>query len=572
MLVQGDGRRLTERGYERLRRATRTHREELVLRLCAEAGLRSGEFARLRPSDVTGEGGETSVQYYVAVREADGGSRTAYLPSGVAHDFWQYVRSNSIGSNEEVIEVTERRVQMLVREVCERAAEETGRAALGSVTPSTLRHFFAQRLLVRDGVDARVVAAVGGWEGIDSLLAPLAEPSKEEIGTAFEHAGAEGTDPGRFAGVVDALERSVEALLDANARDEIETGVCEGLVSGPYSAAWILTRDRQRERVVVRTHAGESADRFDGAADTGIVRRSLQTGQAFVAPDDPGPASEQEGRGLLAAVPIGHGETQYGALVVRDESTAAFDDPERTLLHTLGRQTAFAVAAVERRQVLAGGAVLEVRFQYSDDRAALVTLSENLGCTVTLDGAVAGAEGFLCFVRVSGVQAKDALETAAEIPGVGGTRLIRSDDDGGLLELALTDRSPLLALTERGATITELTVEGGQATLTCELAPDADLRAVHDELHGRFPTLDLRSKQETRATTKTPERRQSLEQELTEKQRAVLRTAYHAGYFEWPRGSTAEDLAESMGVSSPTLHNHLRRAQQTLLERILDGE
>jgi hypothetical protein len=572
MLVQDDGQRLTKRGYERLRRATRTHREELVLRLCAEAGLRAGEIARLRPSDVTGEGSETSVQYYVAVREADGGSRTAYLPAGVAHDFWQYVRSNSIDTAEEVIGVTERRVQMLVREVCERAAEETGRAALGSVTPSTLRQFFAQQLLVRDGVDARVVAAVGGWEGIDSLLAPLSAPSKEEIGAAFEHSGSDGTDPGRFSRVVDAVERAVEALLDANSRDEIEQGVCEGLVAGPYAAAWFLTRDRQRDRVVVRTHAGESADRFDGAADTGVVRRSLQTGQSFVAPDDPGPASQQEGRGLLGAVPVGHGETQYGALVVRDGSPDAFDDPERTLLHTLGRQTGFAVTAVERRQVLAGGAVLEVRFQYSDSRAALVGLADRLGCTITLDGAVAGSEGFLCFVRVSGVPAKDALEAAAEIPGIGKTRLIRSDDDGGLLEVALADRSPLLTLTERGATITELRIEDGQAVLTSELAPETDLRAVHDELHDRFPSVELRSKQETRATTETPESRQSLEAELTEKQRAVLRTAYHAGYFEWPRGSTAEDLAESMGVSSPTLHNHLRRAQQTLLERILDGE
>ena len=49
-------------------------------------------------------------------------------------------------------------------------------------------------------------------------------------------------------------------------------------------------------------------------------------------------------------------------------------------------------------------------------------------------------------------------------------------------------------------------------------------------------------------------------------------TAYHAGYFEWPRGSTAEELADSMDVSSPTLHNHLRRAQQKLLSAFFDEQ
>ena len=52
----------------------------------------------------------------------------------------------------------------------------------------------------------------------------------------------------------------------------------------------------------------------------------------------------------------------------------------------------------------------------------------------------------------------------------------------------------------------------------------------------------------------------------------ALRAAYFAGYYEWPRRSTAEEIADSMGVSSPTLHNHLRKAQQKLLVAFLDEE
>ncbi|MEF8778108.1 MAG: helix-turn-helix domain-containing protein, partial [Natronomonas sp.] len=46
--------------------------------------------------------------------------------------------------------------------------------------------------------------------------------------------------------------------------------------------------------------------------------------------------------------------------------------------------------------------------------------------------------------------------------------------------------------------------------------------------------------------------------------------AYFAGYFDWPRGSTAEEGADSMGVSSPTLHNHLRKAERKLLSSFFD--
>jgi len=52
----------------------------------------------------------------------------------------------------------------------------------------------------------------------------------------------------------------------------------------------------------------------------------------------------------------------------------------------------------------------------------------------------------------------------------------------------------------------------------------------------------------------------------------VLQAAYHSGYFEWPRGTTAEELADSLSVSAPTLHNHLRKAQQKLLTAFFADE
>jgi predicted DNA binding protein len=287
----------------------------------------------------------------------------------------------------------------------------------------------------------------------------------------------------------------------------------------------------------------------------------------LVAPDDPGPAADTTGSGLLAAIPLGHGETEHGVAVVRGPREA-FDDPERRALSMLGRQISLALTATDRKQLVLGGVVLEVQFQYDEAAAVFVDLAETLDARLTLDGAIPGGDGLLCFVTIEG-SPQAALAAATASDSIADARLISSSDDEGVLELSLTGSSPLLDVTDRGGTVTGLTVEDGKATLTCELAPDADLRAMHDRLAAAFG-VELRSKQERTATTAGLDSSTLVEEQLTDKQRDVIRTAYHAGYFEWPRGSTAEDLAESIGVSSPTLHNHLRRAQQSILDAILE--
>jgi hypothetical protein len=565
--------RLTEREYEQLRRSTETHREELLVRLCGEVGLRAAEITRVRPADVTSQGGKGRTRYFLTVRESDGGEREAYLPARLAHDFWQYVRGTDTDTNEAVVGVTPRRVQMLIREVGERAAEWTGRPTLSAVTPSVLRRFFARRLLVEHGVDPRVVTAIGGWEGVDGLLPGMDEPTRDEVAAAFEQAADEGDsrETGRLGGLVETLDRVGQALSTAGSRETIEDAVCEALVAdGTYSAAWMTEAERRRERVVVRTHAGDDPDRFEGANDTTVIRQALQTGRVLVAPDRPRPTASE--RGLLAAIPVVHGETDYGALVVRAEDRGVFEDPERTLLADLGRRIGLTITATERRQLLFGDTVVTLTFSYADEEAVLVDLSSSLGCTLDLEGVVtADAHSLLCFLTVTGAPAEEILEWIARADGLGDARLIRSYDDGGLLEVLIEGHSPTLPLTERGGSVSGIRVENGTARLVAEFAPNVDVRALVESLQREFPSAELRSKQEVTPTEQTPTGfRESMDDRLTEKQQSVLRAAYHAGYFEWPRGSTAEELAESMEVSSPTLHNHLRRAQQKLLSAFFD--
>ena len=51
-----------------------------------------------------------------------------------------------------------------------------------------LRRRFAQRLLVDEGVNPRVVMAVGGWSSFSAIEPYLNEPTEDVISEAFDEA------------------------------------------------------------------------------------------------------------------------------------------------------------------------------------------------------------------------------------------------------------------------------------------------------------------------------------------------------------------------------------------------
>jgi predicted DNA binding protein len=59
---------------------------------------------------------------------------------------------------------------------------------------------------------------------------------------------------------------------------------------------------------------------------------------------------------------------------------------------------------------------------------------------------------------------------------------------------------------------------------------------------------------------------------LTEAQRDALVTAYEAGYFEEPRGTSLQALAEELGISPTAVGGRIRRGVSRLIERTLIEE
>jgi len=59
---------------------------------------------------------------------------------------------------------------------------------------------------------------------------------------------------------------------------------------------------------------------------------------------------------------------------------------------------------------------------------------------------------------------------------------------------------------------------------------------------------------------------------FTAAQEAALRAALSAGYFEVPRGATAAEVADDLGISKSAFLERLRRGLATLLEQVFGDE
>lgn len=57
---------------------------------------------------------------------------------------------------------------------------------------------------------------------------------------------------------------------------------------------------------------------------------------------------------------------------------------------------------------------------------------------------------------------------------------------------------------------------------------------------------------------------------LTDRQFEVIECALKEGYFEWPRDSGSDEIAEKLGVSRATFLEHLRKAQSKLLTEAIE--
>ncbi|MFC7074926.1 histidine kinase N-terminal 7TM domain-containing protein [Haloarcula halophila] len=345
------------------------------------------------------------------------------------------------------------------------------------------------------------------------------------------------------------------ALVDADGDDDITRAVCRRLVdTGLYRAACaadLATWNGDADRWTVAGTDGKPPTLPDA------IPTETDGGGTIAAADPDGQ------RDAWTVVPLVYGSTVYGALALQSSrANGAITDRERDVLSELGELIGYALDAAENRRLLSADSVVELTFHSEDTDGTLLQAARQTACRIELDGLVPNVTaGHLAYLRTDGDP--DAVAAALADLGAARTRTVSADD--GLLEVTLPEGTLVAALVDDGAHVLEVTVEEAATEAVVEVATDTDIRDLVDRLTSAFPATRLDAKRRRDSPT-VPEAGLSGEAvaDLTDRQREVLETAYRAGYFDWPRESTAEEVADTLDITAPTVHAHLRKAERTL--------
>jgi PAS domain S-box-containing protein len=408
------------------------------------------------------------------------------------------------------------------------------------------------------------------------------------------------------------ITEATTAVVAARSRPAIEAALCEAVVgTDPYRFAWVGRPDLRAESLVPRAWSGDGPDDVEARSlslsTDAPAARAYHTGELQVVTDVavPDPDDERDRTGssdrdaeaddqvatdgatavaddpdgsgwgpvpdarAVAAVPLSYRETTYGVLSVSADRADAFDAYERTVLAALGNVVATAVHAVTSGRVLERSTVVEFEVAVEAPGSYLTALPGEEETLRHQDAHVDDDGTVRTYATVDG-DAGEVIARAREHPDVEDARVLAEYEGSALFELAVG--TPLVAsLADFDGATTALSATGGTVTTTVSFPDETAARAAFEHLGERYDRVDLVAYRERdRATDTAAGFRAGLEDALTDRQLTALRMAYYSGYFEWPRDVSGEEVADAMGITRATFHQHLREAQRKLASALLE--
>jgi PAS domain S-box-containing protein len=376
------------------------------------------------------------------------------------------------------------------------------------------------------------------------------------------------------------------AVQQAGTREEIERKVCEQLVdTGSYSFAWIggvppdgtavepraWADSEKTERAYLDLGTFELDERTPAAraASTGTPVRVTNVTD-FLREVDWAQAAVEHGYQSVLAVPLVHEEATYGVLTVYATEPDAFDGLAETIFEHLGGLVPRVGNGLRRNRTVLADRAVELELSVPEADAFPNAVAEQVGTPVHCRQVRPASDGRtkLTFdLPRSSVDAVRAVESG--FVTVESLDVIEQSGEA-VFRATLAGSTVATTLLSCGAIPGEVVAHPDRTITTVRLPHDADVRRFLDRLDEHYPGIELVSRRDItgRADTQATARH-AFAEDLTDRQREVLRTAHERGFFESPREITGVELADHLGVSQPTVTHHLREAQKRLFDTLL---
>lgn len=389
-------------------------------------------------------------------------------------------------------------------------------------------------------------------------------------------------------GVYSVMQAINDVIVTDATRDELERVTCETLADEPgYEFAFVAAVDSGTGNVFHRTEAGIegyveriplSTDPDDpagrGPAGRAIRTQRLQVSNDVLADPDFEPWREDArelGYRSAAAIPIVHGGGLYGVLGVTGANRNAFTDEVAEGFGQLGEVLGHAIAAIERKRALMGDRLTELEYEITDGVGLFDGPSMD-GHRIDFERVVRVDDERFLEYGVTTVETFPKLETLTDcVPHWESVEPI--DESAGEVAFELEIASPPLfsVVASHGGYVESAAIDDGDYRMTVHLPESADVRAVTEAIREVYPeATNVARRQVTPSDSSIAQLQDHLYGVLTDRQRTVLETAYYAGFFEWPRHSSGEEIAETLGITPATFHEHLRSAQHKIVAAVFN--
>ena len=386
----------------------------------------------------------------------------------------------------------------------------------------------------------------------------------------------------RLESITEVTSRVEAAITTRSSQEGIQEAVCEELVeTGPFTAAWVATAEIGTDRLTPRAVVGTTREHVEKAlggdrdrSDPHPARDAWRQSEPRVVTDPAAGGRRSDwrrdllraGSGAVCAVPLAYDGITYGVLTVIADETDAFGDRERDILSQLGTSIGYAITAIERRRALESDDTLELEFQGSDTDLPFARLAREFECPVRLERTVRRQnESISVYYALESDPPSNIEERADEL--LPGTVSVVSRG-GGQTVLERRGSSWFGSqIPEYGGVVRHSRATPETVKLIVELPREADTRTIVDRITDSFPAFELTAQRQHRQTDHTPRGvRSRLEERLSERQYEALETGHAMGYFNWPRDSSGEAVADALGITQPTVNKHIRLGERKVFD------